>query len=179
MLPFLYDIININTFIVVKYVDTKVVFREIPDEITLAINISNCPCGCDGCHSSYLAKDIGNILNKDALENLISSNPGITCVAFMGGDADPKYINNLALLVNNNKDIKVAWYSGRDYISPNIDVRNFDYIKVGPYKKECGPLDNPNTNQRLYKINKVTEEDGQDNVILEDITSKFWKNGTR
>ena len=26
-----------------KYVDSKVVFAEIPDEITLAINISNCP----------------------------------------------------------------------------------------------------------------------------------------
>lgn len=178
MLSFLYDIINTNTFIVVKYVDTKVVFREIPDEITLAINISNCPCHCVGCHSSYLAEDIGSILNKDTLETLISNNSGITCISFMGGDADPKYINYLASLISNYKDIKVAWYSGRDYINPNIDVRNFDYIKVGPYKEECGPLDNPSTNQRLYKINKVTEEDGQDNVILEDITSKFWKNGT-
>ena len=64
-------------------------------------------------------------------------------------------------------------------IPTDLNLDYFDYIKVGPYKKECGPLDNPNTNQRLYKINKVTEEDGQDNVILEDITSKFWKNGTR
>ena len=38
-----------------KYVDTKVVFAEVPDEVTLAINISNCPCHCDGCHSEYLA----------------------------------------------------------------------------------------------------------------------------
>ena len=49
-----------------KYVDTKVVFQEIPDEITLAINISNCPCHCPGCHSSYLAEDIGNALQCGA-----------------------------------------------------------------------------------------------------------------
>ena len=42
-----------------KYVDAKVVFAEVPDEVTLAINISNCPCQCKGCHSSYLAQDIG------------------------------------------------------------------------------------------------------------------------
>ena len=42
-----------------KYVDTLVTFSEIPDEITLCINISNCPCKCPGSHSSYLAQDIG------------------------------------------------------------------------------------------------------------------------
>lgn len=45
-----------------KYVDARVVFQEIPDEITLAINISNCPCHCKGCHSQYLAEDIGKPL---------------------------------------------------------------------------------------------------------------------
>lgn len=29
-----------------KYVNTGIVFQEIPDETTLAINISNCPCAC-------------------------------------------------------------------------------------------------------------------------------------
>ena len=46
----------------IKYVpeDTSVVFLEIPDEICCAINISNCPHRCDGCHSQYLRKDIGD-----------------------------------------------------------------------------------------------------------------------
>lgn len=43
-----------------KYVDTKIVFQELPNEITLAINISGCPCACIGCHSSYLSQDIGD-----------------------------------------------------------------------------------------------------------------------
>ena len=45
-----------------KYVDTLVSFQEVPDEISLCINISNCPCHCDGCHSPYLADDIGEYL---------------------------------------------------------------------------------------------------------------------
>lgn len=46
----------------VKYTDSQVTFREIPDEITLCINISGCPNHCEGCHSSYLAEDIGTKL---------------------------------------------------------------------------------------------------------------------
>ncbi len=46
-----------------KYVDTAIVFSEIPGEITLAINISGCPNHCQGCHSKYLWKDYGEILN--------------------------------------------------------------------------------------------------------------------
>ena len=53
-----------------KYVDTKIVFQELPNEITLAINISGCPCACIGCHSSYLSQDIGELLTKEALQQL-------------------------------------------------------------------------------------------------------------
>lgn len=56
-----------------KYVDTKVVFRELPDEITLAINLSGCPCHCEGCHSPYLAGDVGTELDYAALEKLIKT----------------------------------------------------------------------------------------------------------
>ena len=48
-----------------KYIDTKVTFAEVPNEISLCINISNCPCNCKGCHSSYLAEDIGNSVFLD------------------------------------------------------------------------------------------------------------------
>ena len=52
-----------------KYVNTGIVFQEIPDEVTLAINISNCPCHCPGCHSHYLWEDIGLPLDTDAQNN--------------------------------------------------------------------------------------------------------------
>ena len=56
-----------------KYVDTKVTFAEVPNEISLCINISNCPCHCINCHSSYLAEDIGEPLNLDNLVKLIKN----------------------------------------------------------------------------------------------------------
>lgn len=154
-----------------KYVDAKVVFAEVPDEVTLAINISNCPCQCKGCHSSYLAQDIGERLSFRSLHELITEkNKGISCVAFMGGDSDPSRINTLASFLRaHHYPVKIAWYSGRQELSNSIDLSNFDYIKLGPYKEEFGPLNSRTTNQRFYKVN------GKE---LVDITSEFWKHET-
>lgn len=153
-----------------KYVDAKVVFAEVPDEVTLAINISNCPCQCKGCHSSYLAQDIGTELTFNEVRKLIKKNSGVSCIAIMGGDAEPDKINTLAsFIINHYNSIKVAWYSGRQELSNSIDLSNFDYIKLGPYKEEFGSLNSRTTNQRFYKVN------GKE---LVDITSKFWKHET-
>lgn len=153
-----------------KYVDTKIVFQEIPDEVTLAINISNCPCQCKGCHSSYLAQDIGEPLNLQHLTNLIDSNKGITCVCIMGGDANPSEVDDIAQDIKEYyPELKVGWYSGRQELSKDIELSNFDFIKLGPYKEEFGPLNSRTTNQRFYKVS-----DGE----LINITSKFWKHET-
>ena len=149
-----------------KYVDTMVTFSEFPDEISLCINISNCPCHCIGCHSSYLAEDIGEPLLESTLHKLVTENKGITCVGFMGGDIEPKSVNALAQYIKIEYNLKVGWYSGRKELSKDIELDNFDYIKIGPYIEEYGPLNNPNTNQKMYLV---------DNGQLIDITSKFWK----
>lgn len=151
----------------IKYVpeDTSVVFLEIPDEICCAINISNCPHRCDGCHSQYLRKDIGDELNKDVIDQLLNKHNGITCVLFMGGDADKDGLSKLADYVRSN-NVKSAWYSGEDNLDLDYYKQHYDYIKVGSYKHEFGPLDKRTTNQRLYMIT--------DNHI-DDITYKFWK----
>lgn len=143
-----------------------VTFSEFPDEISLCINISQCPCHCTGCHSSYLAEDIGEPLGELTLHKLITENKGITCVGFMGGDAEPKSVNALAQYIKTEYNLKVGWYSGRQTLSKDIEIDNFDYIKIGPYIEEYGPLNNPNTNQKMYLV---------DNGQLIDITSKFWK----
>lgn len=154
-----------------KYVETAVTFSEIPDEITLAINISGCPCNCKGCHSSYLAGDIGEPLDLQHLTNLIDSNKGISCVCIMGGDANPSEVDDIAQDIKEYyPELKVGWYSGRQELSEDIELRNFDYIKLGPYIEELGPLNSKTTNQRMYK---VVEQD--DNYELVDITNKFWK----
>lgn len=157
-----------------KYVDTKVTFSEVPDEITLCINISGCPCNCKGCHSSYLAEDIGTPLYISELNQLVLKNKGITCVAFMGGDAEPFEINVLAKAIKDNTNLKVAWYSGRQELSKDIDIKNFDYIKLGPYIAEFGPLNSKTTNQRFYKVHKKIVS-GLIGYELENENYKFQK----
>lgn len=155
-----------------KYTDSQVTFAEIPDEITLCINISNCPCHCKGCHSAYLAEDIGEELTPEALDTLINSNKGITCVCFMGGDSDPSYVEFLAEHVkNHHSGIKTAWYSGRDTLYNKFDLRGLNYVKVGSYKEELGPLNKRTTNQKLYKVFHFST--GRCELV--NITHKFWK----
>ena len=150
-----------------KYVNTGVVFQEIPDEVTLSINISNCPCHCPGCHSRYLWQDIGEELTTDVIDSFVRDySTDITCICFMGGDADPAYVNYLAKYIHQHyPQYKVAWYSGRIRIPSSVCRNDFDYIKVGPYIAHLGALKSPTTNQRLYK--RVGES-------FESITSKFW-----
>jgi anaerobic ribonucleoside-triphosphate reductase activating protein len=64
----------------------------------------------------------------------------------------------------------VGWYSGKNFLSENIDLKNFDYVKIGQYQEELGPLNNPNTNQKMFKINHQL-----DPIECENITYKFWK----
>ena len=152
-----------------KYVNTSVVFQENPDEVTLSINISNCPCHCLGCHSDYLWEDIGEPFNAMSLDVMLKEyGDDITCVAFMGGDAEPQEVDALAAWTKKHyPHLKVAWYSGRVECSKAIHVKNFDFIKLGPYVATMGPLNKPTTNQRLYKVEK--------DLSLTDITKKFWK----
>ena len=153
-----------------KYVNTGVVFQEIPDETTLSVNISRCPCHCPGCHSSYLAEDIGEPLDEAAIDAFVSEfGADITCIALMGGDAEPETVDRLACYIRERHPrYRVAWYSGRIRISPRITRQHFDYIKIGPYIAHLGSLSKPTTNQRLYKV----AADGE----LTDITARFWKN---
>lgn len=151
-----------------KYLNTQVTFAEVPDEITLCINITGCKNGCKNCHSSYLAQDIGKPLNKSFLSELIEGNKGVSCVSFMGGDSDAIHLVALASWVKTHTHLKVAWYSGRQELAGIVarQLQWFDFIKLGPYKEEFGPLNSRTTNQRFYKVS------GKE---LVDITNKFWK----
>ena len=159
----------------VKYYNAMVVFEEIPDEITLAINITNCPCHCKGCHSEFLWEDKGILLTLEELDLLIDKNDGITTICFMGGDAEPELINALAEYVHEVRHLKVGWYSGRDSYYKNINFNYFDYIKLGHYDEDLGGLNKETTNQRLFKITHEKLEDGVKKLSFKDITNKFQK----
>jgi anaerobic ribonucleoside-triphosphate reductase activating protein len=150
-----------------RFLETKVVFREVPEEITLSINITNCPIHCKDCHSKHLWENVGSDLTITKLNHLITENKGITCICFMGGDSDTNYLNNLAKYIKSNYNIKVGWYSGQDTIDSMINLEYFDYIKIGHFNGK--PLNDKDTNQRLYRIDKLDNK-----WELVDITNRLW-----
>ncbi len=148
-----------------KYYNFDIVFQEIPDEVTLAVNITNCPHRCVGCHSPHLHNDEGLPLDEQEIEKLLKQyGRQITCFCFMGGDANPQGVEQLAAYVRQKSRLKVAWYSGNPQLPQNFS--KFDYVKVGPYQPNRGGLKSRNTNQRLYR---------NQNGNPVDITARFWK----
>ena len=150
-----------------KYYNCDIVFQEIPDEVTLAVNLAGCPVHCPGCHSPHLWKDIGEELDEAALEQMHALYAGeVTCIALMGGDGDPAAAERLCSFVKSGLGLRSAWWSGRAVLPEGIDLSHFDYIKTGPYIAALGGLKSRTTNQRLYRV-----RDGR----LEDITFRFWR----
>lgn len=151
----------------VKYHNFDVVFAEIPGETTLAFNITNCPNRCPGCHSPHLAADEGCELDDAELLALLACyGRSVTCVCFMGGDAEPHTIARLAGIVRKTYPIlHTGWYSGRETLPEGFETTAFDFIKLGGWVEAQGPLSSPTTNQRLYRI-------GPDGG-MEDITERF------
>ena len=112
-----------------------IVCQEIPDEITLAVNISCCPNRCPGCHSPWLWEDRGELMTEEMLSALIGN--------YSASWIKSKYPN-----------IRTAWYSGRAELPDSFDARVLDYLKLGPYIEALGGLKSPDTNQVLYRIEK-------------------------
>ena len=150
-----------------RYIDTAIVFQEIPDEVTLAVNLSGCPCRCPGCHSKHLWGDDGKPLTEEAVECMLDHQKNeVTCLSLMGGDAQPQEVDRMAgWLRRRHPKLHIAWWSGRTLLSPQVSLSNFDYIKLGPFLSHLGPMKKRTTNQRLYRVVHNT---------LQDITPHFW-----
>ena len=160
-----------------KYTNTDIVFQEIPDEVTLAVNLSGCPCHCPGCHSKYLWGNEGEPLTDEALDHLLASQPsGVSCVALMGGDAEPAEVDGIATrLKERHPKLKTAWYSGRSILAKEVNLDHLDYVKLGPYLSHLGPLKSPKTNQRLYLVQHRRDTEPGNANTLHDLTPHFWK----
>ncbi len=148
----------------IKYLPalTDIVLEEIPDRVTLAVEITNCQGSCPGCHSPFLREDIGEELTEAALDALLDDNFGVNCLLFLGEGNDPDSLLRLAAHIRSGHPaVELALYSGRCGVEKEIREM-FDYVKIGPYIAELGPLNERTTNQRLY-------------CRGEDITSRFWR----
>lgn len=156
-----------------RFVSYDIVFSEIPGEVTLAVNLSNCPNRCRGCHSPHLWEDTGEPLTEDNLGVLLRQyGAAVTCVCFMGGDAEPMAVAALARFTAAygraaGHPLKTAWYSGRADLPKGFPATDFQYIKLGPYIEALGGLKSPTTNQRLYRM----APDGS----RTDLTALFWR----
>ncbi len=148
-----------------RLADYDIVFQEVPNETTLALNISECPHHCPGCHSPQLWESLGEELTLPVLDNLLATYPYVTCVAIMGGDKDLDSVLKFAQSIRLRKK-KVAWYTGMAVLPVEWPIYSFDFIKIGPYIAELGGLKSPSTNQRFYRI-----EDGK----MENCTSLFQR----
>lgn len=150
----------------IKYLDWAITFAEIPSEVSLCLEITNCPHRCMNCHSPQLRDNVGDELSTSIIDELVKKYSYITCICFMGGDNNHKDIIKLTKYIHDTyKNIKVAMYSGNTEVDSSL-MCSLDYYKIGPYIEELGPLNKKSTNQKLYRKNP-------DNSI-EDITYKFW-----
>lgn len=149
-----------------KFQSYDIVFREIPNEVTLAINISGCQNRCAGCHSPWLWNDSGDLLDESALDFLLERyGSSVTCICFMGGDNQPQELARLALYIKQkNSLLKIAWYSGKEYLPPDFSWEMFDYVKLGRYDELYGGLTSRGTNQRFYS---------RENGVVVDRTNLF------
>lgn len=145
--------------------DYDIVFQEVPDETTLALNISQCPHDCPGCHSPHLRQNVGEQLTEQWLDKLIERYSYITCISIQGGDKDWREVEEIARLIRR-KGYKSCWYSGSTHLPEQLDFSAFDFIKVGPFVEALGGLKSHNTNQRFYKV---------ENGKLIDQTPLFWR----
>lgn len=150
-----------------KYIDYGIVMQEVPDEISLAINITECPHNCVGCHSCYLSESTGRYLRGD-IDKLIERYTGlITCVCFMGGDQHMSDLQEQLKHIKAEYNTKTCIYSGADSSEIFEGCLPFlDYLKIGHYDHRKGGLDSRDTNQKFYAV-----KGGK----LKDITFRFWK----
>ena len=159
----------------IKYVPemTNVVLEEIPDRLTLAIDISNCTGLCEGCHSPFLRRDVGVELTPEAIDSLIAGNFGINSFLFLGEGNDHAALMSAANYVRRAyPSLALGLYSGRECVEEDV-WELFDFVKIGPFRPSCGPLNKTTTNQRLYRI--LHNADGTRTV--DDITARFWRKG--
>lgn len=138
-----------------KFFDTDIVFKEIPDEISLCFSMFGCPHKCVNCHWNTIDKANLYDLNITIAQNIADKYKNkVSCILFLGGEWDIEFIDVVKIFKNNG--FKVALYTGLDFDYVDVElIKILDYIKVGRYIDDLGGLESPITNQVLYKLDNM------------------------
>lgn len=136
-----------------KFLNYEIVFQEIPNEISLAFQITGCKLACKGCHSKELWNPKnGEELTNEKFETILKKyNDYISCVAFFGGEWYKKDLID-KLKIAKKYNLKTCLYTGEEDISSDIKS-HLDFLKVGKWIEELGPLSSPTTNQKFIDLN--------------------------
>lgn len=139
----------------IKYLRSCVSFQELKKEISLVIEITNCPHRCKGCHSSELQQDIGvpltiEVLNSIIFRNSIDKKPLFTCILFMGGEQHEEF-KGLLDYIKNNYELKTALFTGAEEVKDDINSL-LNYVKTGRYIESLGGLESSITNQKIVEL---------------------------
>lgn len=152
-----------------KYIEFCVSHMEVPGESALCIYISGCPNRCVNCHYPELqSPDEGESLAQYFDDIVALYRSQISCVCFMGegecSDRSQKELIGYVRKIHSEKLLSCL-YSGRNCKIESW-MKEFDYIKIGSYKEELGPLSERTTNQKLYM---------KTGFGYQNITSRFWE----
>lgn len=135
-----------------NYLSRQIVFREIPDEVSMSYLITGCSYRCPVCHSAdSWSEKAGKLLNLETLSaHLQKYKQWITCVLFMGGEWHEQELIQFCQLARR-ENLKTALYTGAEQVSPAL-LACLDYLKTGPYVQKLGGLDSPHSNQKLINV---------------------------
>lgn len=154
-----------------KVYDSAVVFEEFPDEICLAVNISNCPGMCSQCSEPWLLGDVGEELTEDKIDSLIAEHPDITVFGLMGGDSDHDDVVRIANYVHEKHHIKVGMYSGREFLNMKL-LECLDLYKIGRWIMPEGPV------EEWHQTNNGVLQFPWSNQLLFEKIGNMWFNVT-
>ena len=164
-----------------------VTLSEIPGKTALVIEFNNCHQMCPGCHSPHLWEktaeySLGQVLEAVDMQVL----PDINCILLMGGTTNGITMEDLRILVEalyKEFGIPVAVYSG----CPEDELMNMEmlswfgleWLKTGDYRAELGGIENPRSNQKLYRKEMVhtlrNHQYPRVSYYWDDITEKLRK----
>ena len=131
----------------------RIVFQEVPNEVSLLFQITGCRLRCKGCHSPELwNRNHGiELTNKYFLKRLTAYKGLITCALFFGGEWHKDELIEKFIIAKQN-NIKTCLYTGENEVSGDV-LEHLDYVKVGKWNAEYGGLNDPNTNQLFLNLN--------------------------